>query len=131
MDLPNRLSHTQKLILALLAKRRYTHIEWIVRYVAVETDESRYTPTVVGVQVDDSNQVSVSRSLRRLEQRNLLLRLSRARTTDMAQTGLPVDAIPERTSTSIVIPSLRGRQVGHELYQRAKDGRYNLSFSSL
>lgn len=131
MEVPPRLSEIQKFVLIQVSRRRYSSVKWLTKCVVSEFTETRFPPTAVGAQVTDSDRASVSRSLRRLEERGLLLRLSRAQNGDALQLGLPVSMVPERTHTRAVVTSPLGQRVGEELYRRVEDGRFGLDFSTV
>lgn len=130
MEIPSRISETQKFILIHVSRRRYTSVKWLTRYVVSEFNDTRFPPTAVGAQITDSDRASVSRSLRRLEERGLVLRLSRPRNGDALQLGLPVNVVPGKAHTRAVVASHRGRRIGEELRRRVEDGRYSIEFST-
>jgi len=129
MEIPSKISERQKFILIHVSRSRYSSVKWITKHVVSEFSDTRSPPTAVGAQITDSDRASVSRSLQRLEERGLLLRLSRSRNMDSLQLGLPVHVIPERTHTRAVVASPLGQRVGDELYRRVEDNRFSLDFS--
>lgn len=117
------LSEIQKFIIVKLLLGRATRFDNLTDQIYaeknLEIDES--TPSSIA---------SISRSVRRLEERELLIRLCHGNSSTQ-QAGLPVSSIPEQVKTLWIVPTVRGIAVGKDHWRRVNDDRYKVDFPSL
>lgn len=112
--LPLRLSEKQKFILTSISLHTPTLYDRLhSKY------ESHYT---------ESSAEAFSRSLKKLEERKLLLRYPRSSEIGGTQATLPSQMLHSQHNTTWIVPTPKGDNVGNELIRRAKDGRFSLSF---